>query len=44
LCEQGRDLVGIASDHLGGPECVVEANEQVRDDEAALGKSRSVIG
>ena len=34
-----RDLVGVAGEHLGEPGAVVEADERLGDDEAALGEA-----
>ena len=44
LREQARDLVAVAADHLGGPEHVVETDEDVGDEEAALRQGRRRVG
>ncbi len=41
--EQRRDLVGVAAEHLGDAADVVEADEHVGDDEAALRQPAPVV-
>jgi hypothetical protein len=44
VCEEARKFVRIASQHFGGTEDVVEAHEDVRDEEAALGETGRLRG
>ena len=44
LLQPARDLVGIAREHLDDPGPVVEADERLGDDEAALRERRPVRG
>ena len=41
--EHRRRLVRVAREHLGDPACVIEADEDVGDDEAALGQPAAVL-